>query len=181
MLAFAVMFVLCAALNHGVADVGPPCWCCHQVYCGQAPCPKIVSFTSVADCQRIGGECYHSKEEASRYCNSSTGHRSSPSCWCYIPVECIKAPCPPGRVIQTTLTDCQKHGGHCFSSQGEALSYRNTSTGHRSSPTCWCCISRSGHHRVVQTTAVECQENGGNCYHNRYDAYRDCSPPGAVF
>jgi hypothetical protein len=95
-------------------------------------------------------------------------------------VECIKAPCPPGTVMQTTLTECQRRGGHCFGSREEALSYRDRSqpTTHRN---CWCCIYREGHHRVIQTTAEECQANGGNCYRNRYDAYRDCSPPGAVF
>ena len=177
MVGFAAIFAFLGALKHGVADVGPRCWCCHSVECFKAPCPRIVSFTSVADCQRIHGECYGSREEASRYCDHSAVPRrpSMMTCWCYIPVECFTAPCPPGRVVQTTLTDCQKHGGHCFGSQEEALSYRNRSTVHRSSRTCWCCFgSGRATTRVIQTTMTECQARGGSCYQSRKDAERDC-------
>ena len=168
----AVFFFLAAALNHGVAD---GCWCCHQVECIKAPCPKIVSFTSVANCQRSHGECYSSREEASQYCNHPTSRRQPSTCWCYIPVECIIAPCPPGTVTQTTLTECQRRGGHCFSSQQEALSYRNSSTVHRSSRTCWCC-SGSGRAttRVTQSTEAECQARGGTCHRSRKDAEAEC-------
>ena len=177
MVGFAAIFVFLAILNHGVADVGPSCWCCHSVECVKAPCPKIVSSTSVADCQRIHGECYGSREEASRYCDHSAVPRrpSMMTCWCYIPVECFAAPCPPGRVVQTTQTDCQKHGGQCFGSQEEALSYRNRSTVHRSSRTCWCCFgSGRATTRVTQTTMADCQARGGSCYQSRKEAERDC-------
>jgi hypothetical protein len=174
MVGFAAIFVFLAVLNHGVADAGPRCWCCHAVECVKAPCPKIVSFTSVADCQRIHGECFGSREEASHYCNHSASGRQASTCWCYTPVECITAPCPPGTVTHTTLTECQSRGGHCFSSREEALYYRDRSrpATHR---TCWCCFgSGRAITRVIQTTMAECQARGGSCYQSRKDAERDC-------
>jgi hypothetical protein len=129
----------------------------------------------VTECQRGGGECYQSREEASHYCDHSEARRSSSNCWCYVPVECFKAPCPPGRVINTTLTECQKHGGRCFSSQEEALSYRNRSAERRSSRTCWCCFgSGRATTKVIQTTMAECQARGGSCHQSRQDAEKDC-------
>jgi len=174
MVGLAIFSFLSAALNHGVADVGPRCWCCKPVECVAAPCPRMVVLTSVADCQRSRGECYGSREEASHYCNHSASRSQPDTCWCYIPVECIKAPCPPGTVTQTTLTECRSRGGHCFSSREEALNDRD-----RSRPsadrTCWCCFgSGRATTRVIQTTMAECQARGGSCYRSQKDAERDC-------
>ena len=175
MVGFAAIFVFLAVLNHGVADVGPRCWCCHSVECVKAPCPKIVSFTSVADCQRIHGECYGSREEASHDCNDCTSGRQASTCWCYIPVECFTAPCPPGRVVQTTQTDRQKHGGQCFGSKRKLVLIAISRPYTVLLRTCWCCFgSGRATTRVVQTTMAECQARGGSCYESRKEAERDC-------
>ena len=52
--------------------------------------------------------------------------RQSDTCWCYIPVECFTAPCPPGSGGPDHSDGMPKHGGQCFSSREEALYYRNT-------------------------------------------------------
>jgi len=173
-----------AGLNHGVAQTysGPRdgCWCGTGAsqFPGYNPNAK-VTYTSEAECTRKGGRCFSSRSEAYSYVHTVQRRRPT-TCWCYVPIECFTTPCPPGTVTQTSQSECQRRGGHCFTSQAEALRYRDRSrpTTHR---TGWCCIYRNGHHSVIQTTWEECQANGGNCYHNRYDAYRDCSPPGAVF
>src|SRR5215472_10481717 len=110
-----------AGLNNGVADVGPRrgCWCATGAsqFPGYNPNAK-VTYTSEGECARKGGHCFSSKEEAYHYVHTPQRRRPT-TCWCYIPVECLRAPCPPGRVMQITATECQKHGGHCFSSQEE--------------------------------------------------------------
>src|SRR5215831_13084278 len=131
-LALAAIFFVSAALffsaglKHGVAQTysgyhenpGPGssggCWCGTGAsqYPGYNPNAK-VTYTSERECARKGGHCFSSRSEAYAYVHTPQRHRSS-TCWCYVPVECIRAPCP-GRVINTTVTDCQNHGGHCFS------------------------------------------------------------------
>jgi hypothetical protein len=196
-IALAAIFFVSAALffsaglNRGVAQTysgahgnpGPGftarsasavgCWCATGAsqYPGYNPHAK-VTYTSQGECAKKGGHCFSSRDEAYAYVHTPQRRRSS-TCWCYIPMECIRAPCP-GRVINTTVTDCQNHGGHCFSSREEALAYRNRSS---AAPVqiCWCC-SGSGRAttRVIHTTMAECQEKGGTCYQSQKDAERDC-------
>jgi len=176
-----------AGLNDGVAQdhnsgLYAGCWCATGAsqFPGYNPNAK-VTYTSEGECARKGGHCFSSKEEAYHYVHTPQRRRPT-TCWCYIPVECLRAPCPPGRVMQITATECQKHGGHCFSSQEEAYHYRDRSTTiHRSSRSVWCCMHRNGHHKVMQTTEAECQANGGNCYSSYYGAQTACAPPGAVY
>jgi hypothetical protein len=126
MIDFAVIFLLLAALDHGVTQELPrpprTCWCCipgQSIAAG--PVPGRVIQTSVTECRQKGGHCYGSREEASRYCGNSLAPPPR-TCWCCISVECLKAPCPE-RVVQTTVTECRQKGGHCYGSREEASRY----------------------------------------------------------
>jgi hypothetical protein len=181
-IAFAAISFLSAALffsaglNHGVAQNRGPvspvrtCWCCIG---------GSVRLMTVPDCQKQGGQCFSSEQEASRYCASSHAPRHRVPCWCCIPFQGIPFNPdprykPPGTVTYTTEAECGKKGGHCFSSKEEALRYCGTS--HRPPPTtCWCCFgSGRATTRVIQTTMAECQARGGSCYQSRKEAERDC-------
>jgi len=174
MIGFAVFCFLSAALffsaglNQAVAQVSPVrnCWCCIV--------GKRVSLMTMPDCQKQGGHCFSSEQEASRYCSSSHEPRHRVGCWCAMGASQFPGYNPDAKVTYTSEGECAKQGGHCFSSREEAEHYVHTAQ-HRRPSTCWCCFgSGRATTRVIQTTMAECQARGGSCYQSRNDAERDC-------
>jgi hypothetical protein len=171
MVGFAIFFFLSAALNHGVAQERGPispvrtCWCCIG---------GSIRLMTVPDCQKQGGQCFRSEQEASRYCSSSHAPRHRDGCWCAMGASQFPGYNPNAKVTYTSEVECAKMGGHCFSSREEAEHYVHTPQ-RRVPSTCWCCYgSGRATTRVIQTTMTECQARGGSCYQSHNDAERDC-------
>jgi hypothetical protein len=93
-----------------VPSLPPRCYCCIN--------GRVVQMTE-ANCERRGGQCFASEQEALRNCPPKQ------TCWC-----CINAPdtktnarayAATGQVVQTTEADCRERGGQCYGSRNEAL------------------------------------------------------------
>ena len=125
MVGFAVFCFLSAAINHGVAQNRGPvspvrtCWCCIG---------GSVRLMTVPDCQKQGGQCFRSEQEASRYCSSSSSHtpRHRVGCWCATGASQFPGYNPDAKVTYTSEGECANMGGHCFSSREEAEHYVRT-------------------------------------------------------
>src|SRR6266478_386918 len=140
MVGFAVFCFLSAAINHGVAQESPSrvrnCWCCIV--------GKRVSLTTMPDCQKQGGHCFRSEQEASRYCSSSHEPRHRVGCWCAMGASQFPGYNPDAKVTYTSEGECAKQGGHCFSSREEAEHYVHTAQHRRHGQIgCWCATGAS--------------------------------------
>jgi probable HAF family extracellular repeat protein len=118
------------------------CYCCIN---GQ------IYVVLTADCQKYGGQCFPTLEEATNYCRPK-------ECWA----------CIDGKVVK--ITDAKggkKKAPQCYPSEEEAI--RNCK------PCWWCCLDG----KIFQTTWADCQNKGGQCYPTKEEAQahqKECIP-----
>jgi hypothetical protein len=128
----------------------PPCWCCIQ-----GPAGKQVIVSNLDDCERRGGRCYGSEQEAHTAC---AGETPPPLCWV----------CLNGQATQIPQADAQKRQLRCYNSHEEAA--KACSEG----PKIWCCIDG----QVMQSTEAECRARNGQAYRSEKEARARCGSGG---